>query len=465
MTNWLPDISDAQTTKYLALADEIASAIKDGSLPPGTKMPPQRNLAYDIGVTLGTVSRGYKEAERRGLIGGEVGRGTFVLGNRPRQTDDYLIPDDDLPAGVIDLGRAIPIPGRAGAALAESMAEIAQDPNIDALCNYQLNTGMAPHLEVGATWMERQGVDHASADRITITSGTQHGIMACLMALTNPGDTILVDTLTYPGIIHLARSFGYRLETVAADENGMIPEALEEACRRYAPSMLYFMPNLHNPTAISMPADRRIEIAEVAKKTGLFILEDDIWGPLINTNTPLITNLLPDQTFYLSSFSKCMAPGLRIGYIHGPSRLTERLRASIRVSCWMPPPLMAEVTRRWILDGTGDELINWQREQTTLRSDAALACLTNHKVSYYPGAHHLWLELPEPWNARDFKSRAEERGVRIFASDAFAVDRHKAPDAIRLSFGRPDTVEEIVKGMTILTEILDEDPESNFNIL
>jgi len=229
------------------------------------------------------------------------------------------------------------------------------------------------------------------------------------------------------------------------------------------------MPHSQNPTAISMPTDRRIAIADIAKKAGLFIIEGDLWGPLVTNNAPLIANLIPDQTFYLASFSKYMAAGLRIGYVLGPSRLNERLRTAIRMTCWMPPPLMAEIARRWILDGTGDELLNWQREQTYARSKAALPCLSNYNINYCPGAHHLWLTLPEPWTARDFKSRAEERNIRIFAADAFAVDRQKVPQGVRICLGRPDTVETVVKGVTILAEILDEvpgDPSAdNFSIL
>ena len=465
MTNWLPDISKAQSTKYLALADEIGSAIKDGILPAGAKMPPQRNLAYDIGVTLGTVSRGYREAERRGLIGGEVGRGTYVLDLNSQQEDSYFIPGANLPTGVANFSHGSPVKGQAGKYLAKIMADISLEPNIDALCNYQLNTGMDVHVEAGATWLTYLGLENAHTDNIAITNGAQHGIMVSLMAVSSPGDTILVDPLTYPGVIHLAKKLGYRLETVANDEHGMIPDALDEACRRHAPSVLFLMPTLQNPTVTSMPTDRRLEIAKIVKKSGLFVIEDDSWGPMVDTNAPQMANLIPDQTFYLTSFSKCIAGGMRIGYVLGPPRLSDRLRAAVRMTCMMPAPLMAEIIRRWIMDGTTQELITWQRAQVDKRSTAALNSLKGHQVNYYPGSHLIWLSLPEPWTAREFKSQAEDRGIIVISADTFAIDRLKAPQAVRIGIGHPENIEAIIKGANKLADILEQGPEDSFNVI
>ncbi len=465
MTNWLPDISSAQSTKYLALADAISVAVKDGTLSAGSKMPPQRNLAYDIGVTLGTVSRAYREAERRGLIGGEVGRGTFVLDPDNQTSDTYFPIDESTSAALIDLARSSPIQGMVGKVLSETLADISREPNIDALCNYELNTGLESHIEAGANWLSSQGLNNAKPDNIAITSGAQHGVLVSLMSAANPGDTILVDPLTYPGITNLARKLGYRLETVRGDEDGMLPEALSEACRRHAPSVLYLMPNLQNPTATSMPTDRRHQIAAVAEKFGLFVIEDDIWGPLVKSNSPYIANILPEQTFYLSSFSKCIAGGIRIGYALAPRRLNERLRSSVRMTSWMAAPLMAEIARRWITNGKVTELIKWQRDQIDERSQAVLACLKDYKTNHYPGSHHIWLHLPEPWTARDFKNQAQDRGVVVIGADAFAVERNKAPEAIRIGIGRPDTLYEVMQGASRLADILDQGPEDNFNIL
>ncbi|MBT6825722.1 MAG: PLP-dependent aminotransferase family protein, partial [Rhodospirillales bacterium] len=374
MTNWTPDLSPYHGPKYLAIADSIGAAILSGGLSVGAKLPPQRNLAYDIGVTLGTVTRGYREAERRGLVGGEVGRGTYVLEMRQQSTDAFVLPASD-ESNFVNFGRAMPIQGIAGAALSKTLHEIADTPDIDVLANYQLNTGLDAHIEAGAHWLSGHKLDNAHAERIAITNGVHHGILVSLMTVADPGDVILVEPLTYPGILHLARTFGFRIETVATDDDGIIPEALDEACRRHAPRVLYCMPNLQNPTATILPTKRRHAIAEIVERQGLFVVEDDIWGPLLDGDEPHLANLIPDRTIYLTSLSKCMAGGLRIGYALTPERLTQRLRAAVRMSCWMPAPLMAEIARRWIMDGTGLEMTRAQIKEVGSRFDAGLKAL------------------------------------------------------------------------------------------
>ncbi len=457
MTNWLPEIVRESGPKYLAIAEAIGSAVADGSLASGTKLPPQRNLAYDLGVTLGTVTRAYREAERRGLVGGEVGRGTFVLGSAPQQPDGIIV-TKALEPGVIDFTHATPAQGAAGKALAKTLKEIASEPDIDALANYQLHTGLAPHLEAGVHWLEKNGLK-GTVDNVTMTNGVQNGILASLMALTDPGDTILLEELTYPGALHLARTFGHRVESVRMDEHGLIPEALDEVCRRTSARVLYCMPTLQNPTTAVMPEERRLKVAEIAKRHSLLIIEDDIWGMLTDIDLPHFANLLPEQTIYLSSLSKCMAGGLRIGYAFAPPRLTERLRAAVRMTCWMPAPLMAEVARRWIYRGVGETLGRWQCEEITARFAILLDRLKQYDLSYAPGSQHVWMRLPAPWRAAQFRNRAEERGVRVLGAQSFAVHRQNAPEAIRICIGRPDSVEQVKKGIDILAALLEDDPD------
>lgn len=459
MTTWLPDITQAAGPKYLAIANAIGSAVADGSLPSGTKLPPQRNLAYDIGVTLGTVTRAYREAERRGFVGGEVGRGTYVLGKNQNNADGLIIAGDTLP-GVIDFTHATPTTGIAGEALSATLKEIAEEPNIDALANYQMHTGIAQHLEAGAHWLTGNGLN-SSVENVTLTNGVQHGLLATLMALMSPGDTMLLEELTYPGALHLARKFGHRVDTIRMDEDGLIPEALDEACRRTSARVLYTMPTLHNPTVATMPEERRIKIAEIAKRHSLLIVEDDIWARLSDIHLPHFANLLPEQTIYLSSLSKCMSGGLRIGYIHTPPRLTERLRTAVRLTCWMPAPLMAEVARRWIYSDVGDELAQRQREEVSRRCSVVCQHLSPYDFRHRTNSHHIWLKLPDHWQAQEFRSRAEDRGVRVLGAQSFVLNRHTAPNAVRICAGRPETMDQVEKGAAILVDLLESDPDAN----
>lgn len=452
MTNWMPNIADRPGPKYLAIADSISEAISAGTLSQGTKLPPQRNLAYDLGVTLGTVTRAYREVERRGLTGGEVGRGTFVLGSRYSRRDAFMSQQPTSP-NVIEMIHAIPIVRLDDSALPDTLSAMAAEPEISRMLGYQMNTGMERHLEAGADWLRRCGLS-ATADTVTLTAGGQQAILASLMAIAEPGDTILVEELTYPGIIHLARTIGYRLETVTIDEEGILPESFEQACKHSSAKILYCMPTFHNPTLATMPEERRRRVASIAEANGIIIIEDDIWGVLANTGIPPITSIAPDQAIYLASLSKSLAGGLRIGYVHASQALTRKIRSSMKIICWMPPPLMAEIASRWITDGTAERLVKDQRRLTADRVEMVKAHLKPHGVVGKPAAHHCWLPLSAPWTGDGFRSELESRGVRVLSEATFCAGRKSVSPAVRLCLGQPADPGMIERAVEIIADAL-----------
>ena len=456
MTMWMPDLQSRSGPKYLAIADAIAADIARGALPPGAKLPPQRNLAYDIGVTLGTVTRGYAEAGRRGLVGGEVGRGTFVRGEEALKVDGFVVPEPKRP-GVLDLCHAIMPVGPSGQYLAETIREIANEPNISVLAGYQIINALPHHIEAGANWVRRR-IPGAASDLITMTGGAQHGILVTLMSLARPGETILVESLTYPGMPRLAHQLGHNLEAVAIDSEGLVPEALDNACAKTSARILYCCPTLHNPTGGSMSEKRREEIAEVARGRDLIVMEDDIWGGLIDNAPPPLAVRIPERTIYLTSLSKCMAGGLRVGYIYAPDPYPEQIRANVRMTNWMTPPLMAEVAARWIESGRGDEIIAWMKTETAARIEIARSHLGRFNFRAGPTSTFAWLELPDSWRADAYKAAAEEKGVRILTSETFATGSGPHPQAVRMSIGCEHSRDEIDRAFKILADILIANP-------
>ena len=453
MTIWTPDISERSGPKYLAIAAAVSEAITKGILSAGEKLPPQRNLAYDLGVTLGTVTRAYDEIKRRGLVDGEVGRGTYVLPREGKKSESFFIskPSD---SNLIDFTHATPISGRAGDALAQTLKSIALEPDLNPLMDYQILSGLKEHLEAGATWLQRCGIT-ASADQVTLTSGAQHGILTTLMSLTKPGDIVLAEELSYPGFIHTARQLGLKPEPVAMDEHGLIPDSLEEAVRRTNARVLYCIPNIQNPTARTMPEHRVREIAQKARTLDLLVMEDDVWGGLNKRETAPLIEHAPERVFHITSLSKAMAGGLRVGYVLSPPEYVEQQRAAVRLSNWMTPPLMAEIARRWIEDGTGEVLANWQAESAGRRLDYAAQAFKGQSISCHPAGHFIWLELPAPWRAADFKSIAEARGVLVPSAESFVVGRQAAPHAVRIGIGTHNANDDTVrKGVDILVDIL-----------
>ena len=456
MTTWLPEIADRAGPKYLQIADALGDSIRNGDLPSGSKLPPMRNLAYDLGVTLGTVSRAYREAERRGLVGGEVGRGTYVQSNgrypQPRAPRAFAL--GDVRDNGINLSMAVPPLGDGGTHLAETIKEISTDPTLCGdMMDYQGHSGLVRHRAAGVDWVRRTGVD-CDVDRLTISNGTQHAIMISMMALARPGDTILVECITYPGVIHLANQLGIKLQPVAIDQDGMVPEDLERAISEHRPSAVYLVPTVQNPTTAIMSRQRREAIAEVLMRRDLLAIEDDIWGFLLDEDLPSLAALAPQHVVHVTGLSKAMSPGLRVGYIASPSGANDAIRAVARMSSWMAPPLMAEIAMRWISDGRGEKLIKWQRAEASARMRIAADVLGAFDIHGHGHSYQIWLELPEPWRADTFRQKAETRGVYFLSGDAFVVGRHPAPHAIRLCVGSCRTQNEVRDGMEIIRDLL-----------
>jgi len=314
MTSWTPDLTTIDGPRYLAIAEALARDIAADRLKPGERLPTHRDLAWKLGVTVGTVTRAYAEAERRGLVAGEVGRGTFIR-------DTAAVPDAAPPVApeggsLIDLSRNFPaeIPG--DRTVADALAAVAQSRDFDRLLQYQASGGMPAHRMEAARRFTAAGLE-TRAEQVAICNGVQNGMLLAAATFARPGDTILTESLTFYGIKSLANLLSIRLQGVAMDEDGLLPAALDAACRVWSPKALYLIPTIQNPTASVMPEERRREIAAICRRHDVGIIEDDIYGFLIDRPPPPIARFAPERTLLMSGLSKCMAPGLRLGYLRG----------------------------------------------------------------------------------------------------------------------------------------------------
>ncbi|MGI9277031.1 MAG: PLP-dependent aminotransferase family protein [Endozoicomonas sp.] len=456
MTHWQPNLSRFSGPKYKALADAIEVAITNGDLNSGERLPTHRALAESLGVTIGTVTRGYAEAERRRLVTARVGSGTFIQG-KVWEKKDFSIsaePCDHL----IDLTLGLPVPGRREQMLAQTLATIAESgQRIAPLLDYHPESGIARHREAMARWMRYHGID-ADAENILITSGGQHANMMTLQGLLRPGDTVASENLTYPGFINATRQWHLRHLGLSMDEYGLRPEALEECCQQHRPRLLYLMPNLQNPTASVMPLERRQEILEIAGRHQLLILEDDVQFITPESRLPSLYSLAQERVIYTTSFSKSLAGGLRVGFACCSADLKEKLIIAMRSNCWITPPLMSEVTSEWIDSGEAWQLIAWQREEIQQRQQMLHDILKDHRVQSQPYSFHAWLQLPEPWRAETFVRQLEGQGVKVLQPELFAVGSTSVPQAVRLCISSPATREQLRKALETIRELLDVEP-------
>ncbi len=449
MTIWQPSLK-TDKPRYQALADALARDLAAGLLKPGDRLPTHRELADFLGVTIGTISRGYAEAERRGLTVGEIGRGTFI---RQTPSNDPWPQSSDKPT-TIDFSLALPVevPEQI-TAFAETLRALADDAGLGAFLQYRPASADLRQRERAAAWLNRLGLQ-TRADDVLVTAGSQHALNVVLAGLLRAGEVVLTEALTYPSMKSQARQYGIKLRGVAMDEHGLMPEALAQACAQEPrPRALYTIPTLQNPTTVTMPAERRRAIAELVVKHDLWLIEDDVFSFLSDGAPPPLATLIPERTLYLSSVAKCLVTGLRTGFLVAPAPLRMRLLAAIHNTLWMAAPLMVEVATRWLADGTADRIIAAKRAEIAARHRIACEILAPWTFQSDPHGYQLWLHLPEPWTADEFTARARARGVIVVGGGAFAVSRRNVPHAVRLSIGLPDRAR-MREGLMTVADIL-----------
>ena len=453
MAIWTPNLTGRTGPRYSQIIAAIADDISSGILRPGTRLPPHRLLAYALGVSPNTTSRAYAEGVRRGLLRGEVGRGTYVRspqgGLSAGKSADLRRPSD----GPIDFSHNLPFAGAAANHLAQTLSELGGTPGLQTFLDYQTETGLSHHLAAGATWL-RQTEIIAPKEEIVISCGAQHGILAALLALTCPGDVLLTEEFTYSPIRTMAEHLGLKLCPVAMDSDGLSPDALEEACQRRAVKILYLTPTIQTPTTATMSEARRAAIAAIARKHQLLIIEDDVYAPLKASPRLPIACLVPQHTIYISSTSKCLSPGLRVAFLHAPPGLVAALRHAVTISCWMPPPLMVEIAARWIFDGTANALTEAQRKEAVARQELARTILAGHDMQADPEGFHVWLPLPTGWYPDRFCAEAAQQGVRLIEGAAFAADDRLKPNAVRISLSHEPARDRVITGLKILAKLL-----------
>ena len=420
---WLSRVADADGPLYLRILHALDRAIRDGELQPGDQLPPQRAVAEMLGIDFTTVTRAYDLARARGLIEGAVGRGTFVKA---------VTAEDE--AGVVDLSMNLP-PPPLGVSLAKALRDtsraILDRTDFSALMAYHPGAGSAAHRAAAAAWLE-PCLGPVPPARLLVSPGAQMAIAAILSVLTRPGDALVVEPLTYPGLLALAAHLGLRLVPCAVDDQGFLPEALERACAAGARAV-YCTPTLQNPTAATMGPERRGEIARVVRAAGLPLIEDDPYSRLSAQPPAALASLAPGQVYHVATLSKCLTPGLRTAFIAAPhARAAARVAEALRALSLMASPLMSAVVTAWIRDGTAQAVLEGVRAEAVARRAIAATLLPVARGS--AESLHVWLDLPQGLDPGLLREAGRQRGLAIVTAEAFAAGP-QVPSGLRLSLG------------------------------
>lgn len=450
--------------KYRILADTLAALIREGVFAPGEKLPAHRVLAFDLSITPGTVSKAYGELERLGLVTSHVGRGTFVRDSRVVQEASTFQTWSPHSPEIIDMSVNQAIPTEASEYFRDTLQAIDRDDVVlDMLYRYAPDAGHAHHREAGAAWISYNGYD-VRPQEIICTNGGQHALFCSLLALVRPGGVVATERFTYPGLISASRVLGIRLIGLDMDEQGLLPDALEAACRQHRIDALYCTPTLQNPTTATMSAERLKAVAEVCRRHNVFIIEDQAHAMLTEERQPPLRHFVPEHTVTVAGLSKAIASGLRAGFVHAPQRLVGRIAGMVRSTCWMATPLPLEFADRWIKAGHARAHLQSQRREIHRRKALVQGLLSGVRYSTHPDSPHFWIEIPEPWRASEVCSHLRRRNCLVAPAEAFAADRACFGQYIRASVSLLDDDEErLLRGFETLAQVLNA-PESAVHI-
>lgn len=440
--HWLGRVERGRGPIYAAIATALEAAIRDGDLQPGDRLPAQRGVAEALGVDFTTVTRAYGLAAARGLVQGATGRGTFVSARSE---------EDD--AGLVDLSMNLP-PPPAGLSLGAMLAQTAQDilgradPAI--LMAYHVGGGGLGQRTAGATWLA-PSLGHVSPGRVLVAAGAQAALTAALMTLCRPGDVVAADPLTYPGFAAAARRMAQRPVAVRGDDQGMAPDALDALCRTTKPRLLYLTPAMQNPTARTMDAPRRQDLAAIAERHGMWILEDDPYSRLAEAPLPAIASFAPDRTVHVATLSKTLTPGLRVAYVVCPKGLTVQMAEALHATAQMPAPLMAAIATAWIREGQAERLLKGVREEARARRTLAADLLPMAQGD--PDSLHVWINLPDGAQTSALREAAQAKNLALMPAEAFAVEGDH-PNGVRISLGGPGKRPVLARALGALAEVV-----------
>ncbi len=459
-TKWSPDLSGFDGPKYMALLHALRADIATGRLAAGVRLPPVRELAWSLQITPGTVARAYRKATDEGILEAAVGRGTFVKGRETGQdtqvATSLLLQDDS--NGKIDLrGSKNPQLGQ-DRDIQRAFVHLASAPNPNYVLHPKADSDLTAR-QAACDWLTYTGIE-AMPEDIALAYGAQNAVLLALQTLlhgTSP--TIVTDELVFPGMRHAARVLRADMVSVERDQDGILPEKLEQICRRHAPQVLLSSFNVHNPTTGTTTLERRLQIALVAEKFDLKIIDDDAYGTF-SSNLPQMCQIARKRVWHATSLSKSFASGLRFGFLVTPPGQGGAARAVLQSSCYgMSSPLI-DLATQVIIDGSAEKMRVRINSFNRQRVQIALNTLGRWNLRWRNEVPFLWLLLPTGWRSSSFLRACEQRGILLRAADEFALIGGKAPNAVRIAIGADVAQKTYETALQTIGELLENPPVS-----
>jgi DNA-binding transcriptional MocR family regulator len=463
----------ARVPIYQQVAGQIKEQIGTGRLPAGARLPTIRGLALQLGVTRLTVQTAYAELQSGGWIEATIGRGTFVSAQAQGAPVFAGSAAGASPAAVI--GDILQIgQGRAR----QSLASASPDPTLFpadefwaclaelreqavALAGYGPAQGDVQLRLALAEYLRERGIEAGPGD-ILVTAGVTQGLALAAAALAEPGDVVLVEQPTYIGFLHQLRMAGLQPISVPVDAGGPRLDALDKLAAQARPRFLYTIPTFQNPTGVCTSPDHRRQLLALARSHGFYVVEDDIYAALAyDVPAPPPLKALDEDALviYLSSFSKSLMPGLRIGLLLAPPALQERI-LSLRLAADLVSPSLTQRALAAFLHGGG--LRRHLRRVLPVYGERRSALLAAMQAQLPPavrwthpaGGFCTWLSLPRQRSPADLVGRMLQEGWEIAPGDVFLA-QPSGEQHLRLCFGNLPA-DALARSMRVLGRIVRE---------
>ena len=464
MTNWHPDKLNGIGPKYVQLADLIEQDIASGTLKPGDKLPPQRNLAYDLGVTIGTIGRAYTLATERGLVAGEIGRGTYVLSPNSGPHIQSSISPTGKPRGMEQASGLYRMNSTSAVDLGQSriithLTNEILNKHPEASIDY-IRTLEPSWQQAGQQWLATDSWE-PPRDQIVPTLGVHAAMLSIIATISAPGEKIAFEEETYAFLARSVDITGRRVVTVKMTEEGIDPEDFARVCAQQHPRALVTVPTLHNPTQTIVPERNREQIVRTAQKYNVKIIEDNIYGVSLDNQPPPMAALGPDITFHLGGLSKSVSAGIRAGWASCPPGFVNRILVAHKMLAGGHSFILAQLAAELVLRGYATEIRNKVRDEVSRREYIARNAMKGHDFKSQRYTPYIWLKLKQPWTGEAFQSAALQQNILIDSHAEFDASRREiAHNKVRIAFASLLSNSEVETAFAKLKHILDYEPST-----
>lgn len=450
--SWRPKIDKAQTPLYLTICNALEKDIKNGILSPNDKLPPQRELADFLDVNLSTITRAFKICETKGLINGKTGKGTYI------SSDIYanlpMLNDDENENEFINLGASHPLYHQ-NKYVVQMLKKLPSKLNIENLMRYYDITGTPAQKESGRLWLEKLNL-HTEIENILLTSGLQNSLAIILSSLFSFGDKVVTNSVIYPGFKNIANMLGIRLIPVPYEDNMIDSKYLENICKSENIKGIYMMPDMQNPTTITMSDCERRKISDLIKKYSLIGIEDGTYTFLNDKCLVPLYEFAPDNIIHICTISNSLSAGLRISYLVTPDKYRKSLLDGIRNINVMSSPLESEIVSQLIQSGLASEIVNDKRNEIRKRNMIVQEHLAEFEILGNENCQFRWMLLPSDLSSYELELRLLKKKIKVFCSDRFLVGNADCKQAIRLAICSPATVQELIVALDIIKKEIEQ---------